>query len=88
MMSDETERKRLQEIVDNRPKLAFPSESDLGNGVRAVDPGMTLLDYFAAAALAGIQDRYPMLSRHEQASEAYDLAEAMLAERAKRQGGE
>lgn len=48
--------------------------------------GMTLRDYFAAAALQGIasigywpkKDDYPLIASH-----AYGLADAMLAERAK-----
>lgn len=82
--------------------------SDLGLGVNDVSrltakhAGMTLRDYFAGQALAGMlardacadgsgNDRHPVYNTRWQsafsgalASNAYDIADAMLAERAKR----
>lgn len=50
--------------------------------------GMTLRDYFAAAALQGICSNFPEAadavgSRHGVAEDAYLIADAMLAEREK-----
>lgn len=42
----------------------------------------TLLDLFAAAALLGLAPR--VMSNEDRAAEAYDLADAMLAERTMR----
>ena len=55
-------------------------------------PGMTLRDYFAAATLQVLLSCHSIHSmdsdiREEFAEEAYKLADAMLAERAKRNGG-
>ena len=36
------------------PKLAFPALVDLGTGLQCADFGMTLLDWFAGQALAGL----------------------------------
>lgn len=53
-------------------------------------PGMTLLDYFAGQALAGMSANSEMLDNVTQTSTAaiarwsYDIAAAMLAERTKR----
>ena len=69
---------------------AFPfgqtdSESgQLVNGWGA--EGMTLRDYFAAKAIAGIcahRDSWGLTSPHALAALAYNIADAMLAERAK-----
>jgi hypothetical protein len=46
-------------------------------------PGMTLRDYFAAQAMAGIAARGESKSA-DQARRAYEIADAMIAER---QGG-
>ncbi len=45
-------------------------------------PGMTLRDYFAGQALAGLASR-GLLGPDQRAQEAYDFADAMLAERSK-----
>ena len=48
--------------------------------------GMTLRDYFAAKAIAGIcahRDSWGLTSPHALAALAYNIADAMLAERAK-----
>ena len=52
---------------------------------RVETPGMSLRDYFAGQALAGLLPNYATLLRGEGglASDAYALADAMLAERAK-----
>jgi len=59
------------------------------------EPGMTLLDWFAGQALAGLlacSDPVAQLSNEEypaaNARHAYDYAVAMLAERARREGGD
>lgn len=65
---------------------AFPPNA----GWRDNDPncnGMTLLDYFAGQALAGLMTKYPdTLTPDELADYAYDIAQAMLPERARRGG--
>lgn len=50
-------------------------------------PGMTLLDYFAGQALAGMTAffDYEFYDHDVAAKNAYDLAEAMLAEKARRE---
>jgi len=72
----------------NNPQ-AFPRPASKGNNYLTgetdvvVDPqrGMTLLDYFAAAALPAYAANDP---DNIVAKLAYDLAEAMLQERARR----
>jgi len=70
---------------------AFPSESHFSDGTpNGFDPGMTLRDYFAAAALQGISSHVggPLKKGNETNAEAharwsYDVANAMIKERAK-----
>lgn len=71
---------------------AFPSHGlFLQQGEKAVQhpgpPGMTLRDYFAAAALHDLVDGYQNYAVDEDiervAATAYKVADAMLAERAK-----
>jgi len=58
---------------------AFPIFSDYAQA-----PGMTLRDYFAAAALEGmLADESRAFPCHEYAADAYALADAMLKQRAK-----
>lgn len=67
--------------VENPP--AFPSVGEgYGNPLYST-PGLTLRDYFAAAAMQGImsQLRYQAGEYHILSMAAYDLADAMLAER-------
>ena len=47
------------------------------------NPGMTLRDYFAAAAVQGMMARVGAHDAYIVAHDAYILADAMLAERAK-----
>ena len=71
---------------------AFPLTPFYSNDVNGYDqvpePGMTLRDYFAAHALAGL-----MASRHtdeehtDRAMMAYAASDAMLAERSNESGG-
>ena len=71
-------------MADNPP--AFPLPSGISSA-----PGMTLLDYFTSAALQGVlahhgsQDDDQGL-REQFAYDAYAFADAMLAEREKRNG--
>lgn len=53
-------------------------------------PGMTILDYFAGQALAGMlaRDQSMNMPIWIDAEVAYDYAEAMIAEKAKREAGE
>jgi len=61
----------------NNPQ-AFPCEIDLDIGVRDVQLGMTLRDYFAAKAML----RTSVGSSYEQlAKTAYEIADAMLKAR-------
>jgi hypothetical protein len=58
-------------------------------GNSANHPGMTLRDYFAAATLQVLVTCHSIDAdtREEFAEEAYKLADAMIAERAKTKGG-
>jgi hypothetical protein len=62
---------------------AFPG---IAGDESARQPGMTLRDYFAASALQGLATRRPAgtpTSAGELARFAFEIADAMLAERAK-----
>jgi hypothetical protein len=63
---------------------AFPWCGDL-NDCPTINLGMTLRDYFAAAALQGIVQNTDIYTADEnqQSVEAYRIADAMLKERAK-----
>ena len=64
---------------------AFPQGKGAGD-MWVTDGGMTLRDYFAAKAIAGIcahRDSWGLTSPHALAALAYNIADAMLAERAK-----
>lgn len=64
---------------------AFPTfyaDPNVGSGY----PGMTLRDYFAAAALTAMCTRTGAWNAKEIAVNAYHYADAMLAERAERKG--
>lgn len=59
---------------------AFPTPNDYSN------PGMTLRDYFAAAALPAVYAHAMVVGCESQdtiVAEAYELADTMLEERAK-----
>jgi hypothetical protein len=62
-----------------------PASFGLSGDISYAEDGMTLRDYFAAKALQGLiataEDPYKI--RTALATEAYDLADAMLKERAK-----
>lgn len=60
---------------------AFPNHPSMTN---YANPGMSLLDYFAGQALAGITAR-GCFTTHGVAESAYQYAEAMLAFRQKQQ---
>jgi hypothetical protein len=62
---------------------AFPNEGF--NGWGEPQEGMTLRDYFAAKALQGLMNEqsYGASSWHLDAKAAYEIADAMLAERKK-----
>ena len=70
---------------------AFPRPASRGNNYltgeedTVVDPqrGMSLLDYFAAHAVAGLAAGDPTSAAGELAFRAYSIAEAMLAARAR-----
>lgn len=53
-----------------------------------IAPGMTLLDYFAVAAVGSLAKQYATEFSPELAVRAYDVAEAMIAEKRKREGAE
>ena len=64
--------------IGNPP--AFPHHPGYANG----SEGMTLLDYFAAAALTGLLSDHEIVAKqHEWAEAAYKIADAMLKERNK-----
>jgi len=65
---------------------AFPDHYTNGNGYLQQHPGMTLRDWFAGQALAGIMAGDPdaiTIQNCFNASLCYQLADAMLAERAR-----
>ena len=63
---------------------AFPAEINGPRGSKLITPGMTLRDYFAAAALQGMLADYTRdSSTHDFAQYAYRYADAMIAERNK-----
>lgn len=66
------------------PNPEFVEEMPRGSRVRHAQPGMTLRDYFAAKALAGMAANphwEPTHGEAETAKAAYKLADAMLAAR-------
>ena len=76
---------------DGGPAFPVMEQYDVG-GRRLDSPGMTLRDYFAAAALQGwihgyVEVNARPMPRSEIARGCYDLADAMLAERNKNQEG-
>ena len=70
---------------------AFPFVLDSANGMQKYEAGMTLRDYFSAKALTGLLatcEREPggatsSLSASALAAASYEMADAMLKERAK-----
>jgi hypothetical protein len=52
------------------------------------DPGMTLLDWFAGHALAGLVAGQTPGSEFDLARHSYDQAAAMIAEKRRREAGE
>lgn len=69
-------------IIDNVER-AFPIEYDHGQGGTAVQFGMSLRDYFAAKAMGGRAAIPGAVDPGYDAALAYQLADAMIAERAK-----
>lgn len=67
--------------------FAFPQDDPIKNGLHegyGTDRGMTLRDYFAAKAMvATYLNGFAGPDRHERARICYEMADAMLAERAK-----
>lgn len=71
---------------------AFPTNVQGANHLSAEDKGMSLRDYFAGQALSGLLSGYMPYQQSPTGNDnqsyietAYVLADAMLAERAKRQ---
>ena len=67
---------------------AFPITVDNSERLKGA-PGMTLLDYFASAAMQGLLASYSADAEIDGlepriASQSYDMADAMIAERSKR----
>lgn len=90
--------KFIAEVIDRAGGMAFPVKIDLPEGGELNCAGMSLRDWFAgqfAGAILGdreqwlafIHDRRGVSPEEHVASEAYLLADAMLAERSK-PGGE
>lgn len=83
----------MSKINDGGP--AFPFKIIDKDGFAAYSPGMTLRDFFAAKAM---QSAYGALCASDKSVDgneetliarlAYKLADAMLAERANREGGD
>ena len=64
-------------INDERVRVPNPRFKD-----GSPPPGMTLRDYFAAHALAGLAGKYPSFPEGDLTRGAYVLADAMLEARA------
>ena len=62
---------------------AFPTERETAEGGTESFVGITVRDYFAAAALQGKLATRPMTAPEDYARWAYRFADAMLAERCK-----
>lgn len=63
---------------------AFPIQHDDRPGAYEAHPGMSLRDWFAGQALAGVLADHTLRGTAKSfAEKAYELADAMLAERAK-----
>lgn len=63
---------------------AFPLSGDIPVHNMDEQKGMTLRDYFAGQALAGLSRGVGLdLERHDLARRSYTIADAMLAERVK-----
>jgi hypothetical protein len=71
-------------MTDDNESFAFPCTGEGYGSPHYTQKGMTLRDYFAGQALAGgliAHHGYP-LQTDEVTSDAYAIADAMLAERA------
>lgn len=83
----------MSQAKDGGP--AFPQSEEQyaltpGHAVKVTQGGLSVRDFFAASALMGMMGNFGKLdSSYEQiAGHAYCVADALLAERAKREGGE
>jgi hypothetical protein len=76
-------------VMENINENAFPIALDDRPGAYPAKPGMMLVDYFAARAMLRVRP-VGSIRYADFAKEAYNLAEAMMAERKKRnyRGGE
>jgi hypothetical protein len=63
----------------NTGGCAFPNDGKWGNGIE--EPGMTLRDWFAGQAISTASKGYR--APEDIAAYAYEIADAMLAERSK-----
>lgn len=70
--------------MSDRNPPAFPVLEQGGDGLEMSAPGMTLADYFAGQALAGLLAAVNGPMRQDCVHEAYTLALQMLAERERR----
>lgn len=70
--------------MSDRNPQAFPSLERGYHGLELSDPGMTLADYFAGQALAGLLAAVNGPMRSDCPRESYSLALQMLAERERR----
>ena len=62
---------------------AFPVEIGSQSDQHDCSMGMTLRDYFAAAALTSWASSYPTLAIKDIVKQSYETADAMIAEREK-----
>jgi hypothetical protein len=65
---------------------AFPFGVDYGDGGYEQFHGMSLRDYFAAAALQGLLSAYPDFDVNDFATQSFKYADAMLAARERKEG--
>lgn len=63
---------------------AFPSENVADKQYNYINKGMDLRDYFASKALSIVGSQYPSASFIGMAEIAYEIADAMMAERDKK----
>jgi hypothetical protein len=62
---------------------AFPMVGQIDEFRSVAITGMTLRDWFAGQALAGVMEKYAYVRPEANAKEAYALADAMIAQREK-----
>lgn len=71
----------MSKRVDGGPAFPTMSQHLLGDHIEIVDPGMSLRDWFASQVISACGNALP--TPELAARRSYEIADAMLAERAK-----